>query len=54
MRYRLQENRIVKNAETRYFDHPKFGVVAKVVRVEDLVDEEELAVQPPLIGSVTQ
>jgi hypothetical protein len=54
VRYRLQENRIVKNAETRYFDHPKFGVVAKVVRVEDLVDEEELAVQPPLIGSVTQ
>lgn len=54
VRYRLQENRIIKNAETRYFDHPKFGVVAKVVRVENLVEEEELAVQPPLIGSVAQ
>lgn len=45
VRYRLQENRIVKNGEMRYFDHPKFGVVAKVTRVEeedpDLEKEEE-------------
>lgn len=33
--YRIQEDRIVKNGEIRYFDHPKFGVVAKVTRVED-------------------
>ena len=32
--YRIQEDRIVKNGELRYFDHPKFGVVAKVTRVE--------------------
>lgn len=32
--YRIQEDRIVKNGEIRYFDHPKFGVVAKVTRVE--------------------
>lgn len=33
--YRIQEDRIVKNGELRYFDHPKFGVVAKVTRVEN-------------------
>ena len=33
--YRLQEDRILKNGELRYFDHPKFGVLAKVTRVED-------------------
>lgn len=32
--YRIQEDRIVKNGELRYFDHPKFGVVAKVTRVD--------------------
>ncbi|MBT8098140.1 MAG: peptidoglycan binding protein CsiV [Gammaproteobacteria bacterium] len=34
-RYRIVEDRIMKNGETRYFDHPKFGVIAKVIRVED-------------------
>ena len=34
VRFRLSEDRIVKNGEVRYFDHPKFGVVAKVTRVE--------------------
>lgn len=38
VRYRIQENRILKNGETRYFDHPKFGVLAKVTRVEDGAD----------------
>ena len=33
--YRIQENRIVKNGDLRYFDHPKFGVLAKVTRVGD-------------------
>jgi len=37
--YRIQENRILKNGELRYYDHPKFGVLAKVTRVED--DEDE-------------
>ena len=36
--YHMLENRIVKNGELRYFDHPKFGVIAKVTRVEE--DEE--------------
>lgn len=40
VRYRINENRILRNGELRYFDHPKFGVLAKVTRVED--EEEEL------------
>ena len=41
VRYRIQENRIVKNGEIRYFDHPKFGVIAKVTRVEVTEDSDE-------------
>ena len=33
--YRIDEDRILKNGETRYFDHPRFGVIAKVTRVEE-------------------
>jgi len=33
--YRIQEDRIFRNGELRYFDHPKFGVLAKIVRIED-------------------
>lgn len=35
LRYRISEDRIMKNGETRYYDHPKFGVIAKVTRVEN-------------------
>jgi hypothetical protein len=35
VRFRIQENRILKNGELRYFDHPKFGILAKVTRVEE-------------------
>jgi len=45
--YRIQENRIVRNGDIRYFDHPKFGVVVKVTRVEA---EEEL---PELLPGLT-
>jgi len=38
--YRIEENRILKNGELRYYDHPKFGVLAKVTRVE--IEPEEL------------
>lgn len=54
VRYRIQENRILKIDETRYFDHPKFGVVAKVIRVEEIEDDEELPAQPPLVGRTAQ
>ena len=42
VRFRIQEDRILKNGELRYFDHPKFGLLAKVIRVED----DSLAVRP--------
>lgn len=35
LRYRIAEDRIMKNGETRYYDHPKFGVIAKVTRIEE-------------------
>lgn len=34
VRYRIAEDRIMKNGDVRYFDHPKFGVIAKVTRVD--------------------
>jgi hypothetical protein len=46
IRYRINENRIVRNGELRYFDHPKFGVLAKVTRIED---EENASAQSELV-----
>lgn len=48
VRFRIQEDRILKNGELRYFDHPKFGVLAKVTRVEEVEEEQPgpLAVRP--------
>ncbi len=34
LKYSINENRIVNSGDVRYFDHPKFGVVAKIERVE--------------------
>ena len=60
VRYRLQENRILKNGELRYFDHPKFGVVAKVTRVEETEaepaeenDEDSLPESRQLLSSIS-
>lgn len=42
VRYRILEDRIMKTGEVRYFDHPRFGVVAKITRpplVEELPDD---------------
>ena len=41
VRYVINENRILKNGELRYYDHPKFGVLAKVTRIEEDEEEEE-------------
>jgi hypothetical protein len=44
VRYHINENRILRSGELRYFDHPKFGVLAKVTRVEEAeesLDPEE-------------
>jgi hypothetical protein len=35
VRFRITEDRIFRSGELRYFDHPKFGVLAKVTRVEE-------------------
>ena len=41
VRFRIQEDRIVKNGELRYFDHPRFGVLAKVSRIEEPEEETD-------------
>ncbi len=38
--YRIFEDRIVKNGDIRYFDHPKFGVIAKITRFEEPEEDE--------------
>lgn len=53
IRYRIEEDRIFRNGELRYFDHPKFGVLAKITRVEEPgleEPEEELPVDGELLG----
>lgn len=50
VRFRIQENRIVKNGELRYFDHPKFGVLAKITRIEE-EDAESDDLSEPLLSS---
>jgi hypothetical protein len=51
VRYHIEENRILKNGELRYYDHPKFGVLAKVTRVEQ---EEEDPEESELLGYGTE
>ena len=53
--YRIEEDRIVKNGDVRYFDHPKFGVVVKVTRVEAIAapETDDDVLLPPL-GSAGQ
>ena len=48
VRYLINEDRILKNGELRYYDHPKFGVLAKVTRVEET--EEEDPAESELLG----
>jgi hypothetical protein len=54
VRYRIQEDRIVKNGEIRYFDHPKFGVVAKVSRIEEVEDDGTLDDEESLLSRNAQ
>ena len=51
-RYRISENRIIRNGELRYFDHPKFGVLAKITRFEEEAEPapEELFEETELLG----
>lgn len=51
VRYRINEDRIFRNGELRYFDHPKFGVLAKITRVEeDETDAAENLEETELLG----
>jgi hypothetical protein len=43
VRYRIRENRIFRSGELRYFDHPKFGVIAKITRFEVPLPDDESA-----------
>ena len=38
--YRIFEDQIVKNGDIRYYDHPKFGVIAKITRFEEPEEDE--------------
>lgn len=35
VRYRILEDRIMKTGDLRYFDHPRFGVVARITKPAD-------------------
>ena len=50
--FRIQEDRIVKNGELRYYDHPRFGVLAKVTRVETA--DEDASGDGELLGYGTE
>ena len=50
VRYRIEEDRIFRSGELRYFDHPKFGALARVTRVEDESEESEDAMETELLG----
>lgn len=51
VRYRIEEDRIFRNGEVRYYDHPKFGILAKITRVEEEEpDEEELLGDAEFLG----
>ncbi len=51
--YRIEEDRIVRNGELRYYDHPRFGVLARITRVEENDSGEDAAdtVATPIGGA---
>jgi hypothetical protein len=51
--YRIEEDRIVRNGELRYYDHPRFGVLAKITRVEEEESRENVTDRfaTPIAGS---
>ena len=40
----------MRNGELRYFDHPKFGVLAKITRIE--TEEEEDGGEDEFLGDI--
>ena len=43
VRYRIVEDRIMRSGDIRYFDHPRFGVIAKVTKVEENGDSGDMS-----------
>lgn len=39
--FRINDDRIMRSGEMRYFDHPKFGMLARVTHVEEKADPGE-------------
>lgn len=54
--YRISEDRIMRNGETRYFDHPRFGLIARLtlVKAPDPDDEDSRFLPDLLPGTVDQ
>jgi len=41
IQYQIQEDRLFRSGELRYYDHPKFGVLATVNRVDEETEEDD-------------
>ena len=39
--FRINDDRIMRSGELRYFDHPKFGMLARVTHIEEQADPGE-------------
>jgi hypothetical protein len=46
VRYRISEVRIMKDGDIRYYDHPRFGVIAKLTEVPDEEERDASAADP--------
>lgn len=47
IKYRIFEDRIFRNGELRYYDHPRFGVLARITRFEEPAPEtDEMFLMP--------
>ncbi|MEQ8208154.1 MAG: CsiV family protein [Woeseia sp.] len=46
VRLRINEDRIMKSGDLRYFDHPRFGILAKVTRLEAAEAASNATLQP--------
>jgi hypothetical protein len=51
VRYRIYEDRIMKTGDLRYFDHPRFGIIARVTRPD--VNPDSPATTEDVIGGGT-
>jgi hypothetical protein len=54
--YQIQEDRLFQSGQLRYYDHPKFGILARVSRVEqtdpDNDAEEEESQGPAMLSRI--